>query len=234
MSSGCSPEVPNESGRWVPNPISLISRWKILDNLRRTMVEPVTVAVFLLVWKIFPGKPLYWTLALMGVLFAPIAVQFTVGLIRAALAGNFASVKSLFGSVATGAAGILLSFAFRVHDALLSTDAIWRTIYRRFVSRQRLLQWETAAEAEVGKKKRTPVDLYLLWTPAIVAAMGLALYYTRRPAFWVALPILILWGCSSLIPLWLDRPPNVEKPEPSRKDELFVRRACASYLAIFF
>jgi hypothetical protein len=218
-------KVPNESGRWVPNPISLISRWKILDNLRRTMVEPVTVAVFLLVWKLFPGKPLYWTLALMGVLFAPIAVQFIVGLVRAGLAGNFASVKNLFASVATGAAGILLSFAFRVHDALLSTDAIWRTIYRRFVSRQRLLQWETAAEAEVGKKKRTPVDLYLLWTPAIVAAMGLALYYTRRPAFWVALPILMLWGCSSLIPLWLDRPPRVEKPEPSRKDELFVRRA---------
>jgi hypothetical protein len=216
--------VPDESGRWVPNPISLISRWKILDNLRRTMVEPVTVAVFLLVWKLFPGRPLYWTLALMAVLFAPTFVQFIFGFARALRAGNFGAMKAMFGSVATSAAGILLSFAFRVHDALLSTDAIWRTIYRRFVSKQRLLQWETAAEAEVGKKKRTPVDLYLLWTPAIVAAMGLALYYTRRPAFWVALPILLLWGFSGLIPIWLDRPPRLEKAPPSRKDELFVRR----------
>ncbi|MGZ3699989.1 MAG: glycosyltransferase family 2 protein, partial [Bdellovibrionota bacterium] len=66
--------VPRRSGEPRPNQLSALDRWKILDNLRRTMVEPVTVAVFLLVWKIFPGKPLYWTLALMGVLFAPIAV----------------------------------------------------------------------------------------------------------------------------------------------------------------
>ena len=34
--------VPDESGRRVPNPISLLSRWKILDNLRRSLVEPAT------------------------------------------------------------------------------------------------------------------------------------------------------------------------------------------------
>ena len=142
-------------------------------------------------------------------------------------------MKAMFGSVATSAAGILLSFAFRVHDALLSTDAIWRTIYRRFVSSQRLLQWETAAEAEVGKKKRTPVDLYLFWTPAIVAAMGLALYYTTTSAFWVALPILLLWGFSSLIPIWLDRPPRRRESAALAQRRTFCAPYPTAHLAIF-
>ncbi len=218
-------KVPDESGRWVPNPISLISRWKILDNLRRSMVEPATVAAFILAWTVFPGRPLYWTLALLAVLFAPTLLDFFVRLLRSTIAGNLAGIKGAFRSLGTGPAGVILSLAFRVHDALLSADAIWRTIYRRFVSRQRLLQWETAAESEHGKKKRTPVDLYLLWTPVIALGIGAALFYWHRSSLWVALPFLTLWGFSNLIAQWLDRPPRMEKGPASRKDELFLRRA---------
>ncbi len=218
-------KVPDESGKWVNNPISLISRWKILDNLRRSTVEPATVAMFLLAWTVFPGRPLYWTIALLAVLFAPTLITFAINLVRAVAAGSFMSMKNAFRALGLGAAGVVLSLAFRVHDALVSTDAIWRTVYRRFVSRQRLLQWETAAEAETGKKKRTPVDVYLLWTPVIAFGIGVALYYGHRHAFWVALPFLLLWGFSNMIARWLDGPPQVEKKPVSRKDELFLRRS---------
>ena len=50
------PLVPEESGRRVPNPLSVVSRWKILDNLRRSLVEPATFALFLLGWLCLPGK----------------------------------------------------------------------------------------------------------------------------------------------------------------------------------
>ena len=218
-------KVPDESGKWVNNPISLISRWKILDNLRRSTVEPATVAMFLLAWTVFPGRPRYWTMALLAVLFAPTLFQFLVNVVRGVVGGSFTGVKNAFRALGTSAAGVVLSLAFRVHDALVSTDAIWRTIYRRFVSRQRLLQWETAAEAENGKKKRTPVDIYLVWTPAIVVGIGVALYYGHKVAFWTALPFLVLWGFSNMIARWLDRPPRAEKPPITRKDELFIRRS---------
>ena len=49
--------VPDESGARVPNPISLVSRWKILDNLRRSLVEPATFALLLFGWLVM-GHPI--------------------------------------------------------------------------------------------------------------------------------------------------------------------------------
>ena len=48
--------VPNESGRWAPSPISAISRWKIFDNLRRSLVEPSTLILFVAGWLWLPGS----------------------------------------------------------------------------------------------------------------------------------------------------------------------------------
>ena len=61
---------------------------------------------------------------------------------------------------------------FLAHQALLSMDAVVRTLVRRMITRQRLLEWETAAEAELAGEKRTMLDIYLNWTPAV--ALGLA------------------------------------------------------------
>ena len=55
---------------WVPtraglerNRLPLISRWKILDNLRRSLVAPSLVALFIAGWSLLPGRPIVWTLA---------------------------------------------------------------------------------------------------------------------------------------------------------------------------
>lgn len=215
--------VRDEKGRRVLNPISLISRWKILDNLRRSIVEPSTLALFFVAWAILPGRPLYWTLAPLAILFAPTAFQFLIGLFRAALGGGLSAAKDACASVVTGLATVLLSVTFLLHDALVSMDAIWRSLYRRSISGRRLLEWETAAETEVSKNKRTQLDLYLFFTPAIALAIGTWLSFARHNAFWVALPILVLWGSSKLISLWLDRPPCRAQRPVSRKDELFLR-----------
>ena len=50
-------KVPDESGRLVTNPISLISKWKILDNLRRSLVEPATALLLIAGWFYLPGSP---------------------------------------------------------------------------------------------------------------------------------------------------------------------------------
>src|SRR5580698_4635672 len=47
--------VPDESGRSVPNPIGTVSRWKILDNLRRSLIEPITFLLFVFGWFFLPG-----------------------------------------------------------------------------------------------------------------------------------------------------------------------------------
>ena len=85
--------VPDESGRKVPNPISLVSQWKILDNLRRSLVEPATFLLLVFGWLMLPGNPLYWTLATLGILFVPAWFQFLFNLVRAAVERKSQVVK---------------------------------------------------------------------------------------------------------------------------------------------
>src|SRR5436190_2134518 len=101
--------------------------------------------------------------------------------------------------------------------------AAW--LSRRLVTQQRLLEWETAAEAEAGRGKRTPVDIYLNWMPVIALVLGAIVYLVRRPALVAAAPILVLWGSSKLVSMWLNLPPSPSETDASDKDKLFLRRA---------
>ncbi len=219
------PRVPDESGRHVPNPISLISRWKIMDNLRRSMVGPATLALFVLGWTVLPGRPLYWTAVAFFILFAPPLLHFVVAVMRALLARTVIPIRDACGKFATALAGVFLVITFLIHDALVSLDAALRSSYRRAVSRQRLLEWETAAEAELGFHQRTSLDFYLALTPLIACIIGAVLLLVRPVAFWVALPILVLWACGRALSVWLDRPPRQPLKNIAASDKRFLRNA---------
>ena len=218
------PRVTDETGRRVPNPISFISRWKILDNLRRSLVEASFFLLLLLGWTILPGRPIYWTVVTLAILFVPPLVQFGFAFIRSLAAWKWQAVRDSFVSLGASFVSIFLTFTFLLHQALLSADAILRTLYRRMISQERLLEWETAAEAELGTRKRTPVDILLNWTPVVSFAMGMFLFLGYRHGFYVALPILLLWASSPLVSLWLNLPPSSEDREVSNQDRKFLRR----------
>jgi len=65
------PIVPTRSG-FERNRLPLISRWKILDNLRRTQVPLATVVLLLMGWTVLPGSPLVWTLGVLAALAFPV------------------------------------------------------------------------------------------------------------------------------------------------------------------
>ena len=198
--------VPDESGHLVPNPISTASRWKILDNLRRSLVEPATFALFLASWFGLARGPVFWTLATLVLLFLPSYVQLLFSLIRSAFAASTSAVlvdglERFYSSQAVG----LLTLALLPQQALLSIDAIVRTLVRSFVTRQRLLEWETAAEAEAAHKP-TAVDRYLSVVPAVSILIGLVLAWLYPHSFLIASPILLLWAFGPRLSLWLSRP----------------------------
>ena len=217
--------VPDESVHLVSNPISLVSQWKILDNLRRSLVEPATALLFVLGWLMLPGKPQYWTLAVVGILFVPSWFQFLFGLVRAAVENKMSTARDAWNTLVTANASVFLTLIFLAHQTLISLDAVVRTLIRRMVTRQRLLEWETAAEAEIGKQRRTPVDVYLNWMPVLACGLGILVWLGRPKAFTAALPILLLWAGSKLVALWLNSPPSALRREASDKDEAFLRRA---------
>ena len=217
--------VPDETGKLVANPISFLSRWKILDNLRRSLVEAGTFLLFVLGWTLLPGRPVYWTLVTIAVLFVPPFFQFGFSVIRSVLARQLSPIRDAFIGLGTALVSVFLVLTFLAHQTLLSADAVLRTLYRRMVSRERLLEWETAAEAELGTSKRTPVDVLLNCTPAVALAVGALVYFNHKQAIYAAAPILLLWAASKPVSMWLNRPPRHLRRAVTPQDERFLRKA---------
>jgi hypothetical protein len=217
--------VPDQSGRYVNNPISLISRWKILDNLRRSLVEPATLLLFVLGWIALPGKPIYWTLAAIAILVLPAFCQLAFGLVQGVVTLQSAIAQDAVNELFAAMVNVFLTLTFLAHQTLLSIDAVVRTLVRRIVTWQRLLQWETAAEAEAAGSPRTPLDTYLDWTPAMALGLGLLVWLVRPSALLAALPILMLWTGSKLVSRWLNQPPRAQRKPLSARDERLLRLA---------
>ena len=219
------PMVPEESGRRVPNPLAIVSRWKILDNLRRSLVEPALFLLFFLAWVSLPGRADAWTLATIAILFLPALFQFGVEFTKAAAVGRRASFLGAFNGLFNASVANLLTVTFLAHQALLSMDAVVRTMVRRLITRERLLEWETAAEAEMAGEKRTMLDIYLNWTPALAFGLFVLVWLLNPGALISALPILLLWACSKPISLWLDRPPRAPRKQASESNRWLLRNA---------
>jgi len=215
--------VRDESGARVPNPISLVSRWKILDNLRRSLVEPATFALLLFAW-LATGHPLSWTIATICILFLPAWTELAAGLVRALIARQASVARDAMKNFAAAASTLLLTLTLLAHQALLSLDAAVRTLVRHLLTRQRLLEWETAAEAEL-QQSRAQVDRYIDWTFYLAIGLGALIWLTRPHSLLAALPILGLWACSQQFALWLNDRPIKPLPELTSKDVWLLRKS---------
>jgi len=218
-----SSRVHDESGKLVANPISTISRWKILDNLRRSLVEPITFLLFLLGWFILPGTALYWTVAGLVLLLLPVFVQLAFNLGRALLKLSLVGAREGFTTFATSFGFTILNLTFLPHHMFLSLDAIIRSLSRSLVSGKHLLEWETAAQVEFGGSK-TPLDVYLQLSPVTALLIALALAFTHIQSLFAAGPILLLWAVAPLVAIWLNSPPRPQEGPLTQEDRLFLQQ----------
>jgi len=216
--------VPGESGDRVANPISLISWWKIFDNLRRSLVEPATFLLLVVGWCVLGRLPWEWTLATICILFLPTWVQFVISLLRALFSLERTVAQEALSAFYTANVNLLFTLIFLAHQTMLTVDAVVRALVRRFVTQARLLEWETAEESELTTRGRAPVDVYLNWMPLLSIVLGLLVWAVRPQALVAALPILLLWACSKLVSIWLNRPPATAGNQASPKDVVFLRR----------
>jgi cyclic beta-1,2-glucan synthetase len=219
------PIVPDESGQMVANPLSMVSRWKIFDNLRRSLVEPALFVLFLLGWLCLPGRPEAWTLATICVLWLPALVQLVFDIVRALVFDKAAIINDGLNAFADASIANWLTVTFLAHQALLSLDAMVRTIVRRMITRQRMLQWETAAQAELAGYKRTILDIYLDSTPLLSVGLFFLVGAVHRRALPAALPILLLWALSKPISIWLNRPPRAPRKELAQRHQWLLRHS---------
>ncbi|HEX8895897.1 MAG TPA: hypothetical protein VF783_21425, partial [Terriglobales bacterium] len=119
--------------------------------------------------------------------------------------------------------GTVLTLIFLAHQTLLSIDAMVRALVRRLVTRRRMLEWVTSGQEELEGARRTSLDAYLDWTPALAIGIGATVWFFRGTAVFAALPILLLWASSKPFSVWLDRSPHAPY-KISDGDRVFLRR----------
>ena len=219
--------VPDYYGRMIPNPITLISQWKILDNLRRSLLEPGLILLLLSGWLWLPGRPAYWTAATVLMWFVPVFSGLFFSLLRMPrkLRALPAWASESAQSFRDSALITVCSLIFLLHQALVSMDAVVRALLRILVTRKKMLEWETAAEAEAAVRPKSTVDIYLEWTPAISVALATLVWLVRPEALPVAIPLLLLWALSRGFSGWLNRRPRASHSHLSVDDVQLLRES---------
>jgi cellobiose phosphorylase len=183
--------VPAAGGR-EPNRLSLLSRWKIVDNLRRSVVELAQLTFFLAGWLFMPVAPIRWTLVGLGAIAAPWVVSLLLALVRPPFDKSW---RAYYGAVARDAVTSAKQFALAVvylpHQAWNSADAIVRALWRMTVSRKHLLEWQTAVQTERSTEDSASAVWRAMWPAALIAAAVLGI------VVWRAVP-----GSSNPAPVW--------------------------------
>ena len=196
-----TPRVPGPDGI-ERNRLSVLSRWKIFDNLRRSLVEIALMAFLAAGWWVLPGPAARWT----GIALLAIATPWIFSLLLAALRPPFdKSWRAYYAAIArdasTSAQQIALALAFLPHQAWISADGIVRTVWRLVVSRRRFLEWQTASQTERGMRRDAGAwraTLRAMWPVSAAALVGLGVAMTGSDAV-VLIPLFTLWAASPAI-----------------------------------
>jgi cyclic beta-1,2-glucan synthetase len=233
------PRVRHLGAGRIANPISAVSWWKIVDNLRRSLVPVATFAALVAAALLLPPRGVLATMAFVaGVMAAvPLLTVFTDGLRKPTdvpfKAHGWATAEAL----GTQAARLLFSLVFIPYDAFVSLDAIVRTLARLLLTRRRLLEWKTASDAHSGVGEGAwGVLRAMLAAPALTLATGAALVVLRPTSLLPLSPLLALWLASPAVAWGLSRtlaPPPVHLSRRQRRFLHGVARRTWRYFETF-
>ena len=192
--------VPTPDG-WKPNVITALGRWKILDNLRRSLVSAALLGLLALGWTTLPGSAWVWSLAAIVVLAFPLGLQL-VGILLDLLQSRtpWAAFRRTRQSLPATIGQIALAAVFLPNQAILAVDAIARTLYRLFVSRHCLLEWETAAATEVRLGTGLGQFIRSMWQAvALTTALGAIVIWLKPDSLPAAAVWLLAWLLSPVV-----------------------------------
>ncbi|WP_254275417.1 glucoamylase family protein [Halomonas sp. 3H] len=212
------PTADTAPGSRAGSALPLLSRWKLLDNLRRSLF-PVALTALLLVGWTRPETAWVWTLGAVALLLIPM-----VGDVLRELASKpderplgqhlACTSRDLVGRTSQ----LVFQLSCLPFEAYIHLDAILRTLWRRHVSHRRLLEWVPSSACRTGAPRDDLEGLGgmlgQMWpAPALAGGVALVMALTQPMALLAAAPLLVLWGVSPGLAWWLSRP---QRPRPSQ------------------
>ena len=216
------------------NPLSLFSRWKIFDNIRRSLVPLSLLLLFIFGWIISP-MPWFWTLAVTLIIIVPSIVHLIWELFWKPEDVIF--VQHLIYSLKAATnhfAQHLIDLISLPYEVYSNSDAILRTLGRIIITKRNLLQWNPYGDSR-QKKEGIDQSFFTMWfAPFFAIAVFVYLVIYESPlTLLIALPILALWITAPSIAWWVSISLTGAKPQLSINENLYLRKLGRKIWAFF-
>ncbi|MDY0226440.1 MAG: glucoamylase family protein [Desulfomicrobium apsheronum] len=227
------PRVPGADGRLYTNPISMLSQWKILDNLRRSLSAASLVLLLILGWTILPDA-LFWTTVVLGISLVPcLADSLSNAFKKPDDVSPWQHLAASAGLARQHLGRALFTLVCLPYEAFFSLDAILRTIWRMLVTHRRLLEWNPSINAQ-GSPAGFASSLRTMWIgPLLAISMAFILAVSAPQVLPVAGALLALWLFSPAVAWWISRPITRRQDTLTREQALFLRRTARKTWAFF-
>ena len=216
--------------------VTQLGRWKMADNLRRSLSAPGALSVLIASWSVaFAPRGVWLGFVLLSLAF-PALLAILSGLVpRNQGVSRNHHFRAIADDVLVGAGHAVVALTLLAHNAYLALDAIVRTWFRMLVSKRNLLEWVTAAQS-----KRTAGFAFasFLWpmrgaTIVAIAATAIVLWLNRAGMAFAA-PFIVLWWGSPIIARIISLPPNKPASEPLALQDVPRLRPAARRIWHFF
>ena len=205
--------------------VGFLGRWKMADNLRRSLSPLAGVLTLLAAWTLTPLAAMWTAFVLVVIALPALLPVFTELVPRRRGVSKRSHARGIGVDLVKGLAHVALTVILLADQACLMADAIGRTLVRLYGTRRRLLEWVTAAQATSGLGLELS-GFYRRMAPAVgLAVVTAALVAAVRPASWpVAAPFVLLWMVSPVLARRISLPPRGAGNEPlSARSERLLR-----------
>ncbi len=222
----------SRSGASVP----AMGRWKMIDNLRRSISPIAVVAALIAGWTLPFAAAAVWTLFVLATISLPPLIPVIQQIFAHRPGVTLASdVRALATDLRLSLARVGLMIVFQAHQACLMSDAIARTLIRLAITRRRLLQWVTAAQATSARHADLAAFYRQMYGAVVVgAAAMLAAVIAGRASWPLALPFVLAWIVSPAIALWVSRSPPIAARQSLSEPDATALRLIARQTWRFF
>ncbi|MGH8502562.1 MAG: GH36-type glycosyl hydrolase domain-containing protein [Gammaproteobacteria bacterium] len=216
--------------------VSAIGRWKMLDNLRRTLSAPGMLAVLLASWLIPQASQVVWIGFALTALAVPALLPFLQNILpRRAKITTRSYLRALANDFVLGCGHIAILLTLLAHHAWLMLDAILRTLARLFITRSKLLEWTTAAQSKASSSGSLKTFFWRFRGAEIIAfACGALVLLINPGAIIAAGPFVLLWAASPVVAWFISLPPKPDKTDPLSASEIILLRLTGRRIWRFF
>ena len=181
--------------------VTPLGRWKMIDNLRRSLVFPTTFLAFIAAWFLAKDISLSWTVFLLFTIALPSFVPLLFAVLPHKFDTNRQShFRALRADFSLACLQIGLKITFLADYACLLSDAVLRTLYRLFFSHKHMLQWVSSMQAGMNPHL-TIKDFYKRMGISVSLSILVfaALVISQEAVWWIAAPLILLWVLAPVI-----------------------------------